>query len=104
MIRASVERLCDFVGQEVEIQGWLFNKRGKGKLQFLLIRDGTGIVQGVAFRGEIADEDFECAGALTQESSLVVTGTVREDRRAPGGYELSLSSIRALQIAADYPI
>ena len=104
MTRATVDRLSEFVGQEVEIAGWLFNKRGKGKLQFLLIRDGTGIVQAVAFRGEIDDADFEAGLALTQESSLIVRGSVREDKRAPGGYELSLSSIRPLQIAEDYPI
>ena len=101
---ASIERLSEFVDQEVEIRGWLYNKRSKGKLQFLLIRDGTGVVQGVAFRGEIAAEDFETGLSLTQESSLIVTGKVREDQRAPGGFELNLTGIRAVQVAEEYPI
>lgn len=104
MTRTSIGRLHEHVGQEVEIRGWLYNKRSKGKLQFLMIRDGSGIVQGVAFRGEIGEEDFEAASRLTQESSVIVNGVVKEDSRAPGGFELGLTRVVPVQIAAEYPI
>jgi asparaginyl-tRNA synthetase len=104
MVRTFIERLSEHIGEEVEIRGWLYNRRSKGKLQFLMIRDGSGIVQGVAFRGEIADEDFAAASSLTQESSVVVTGVVKEDSRAPGGVELGLTRVSPVQVAADYPI
>ena len=100
----TIDRLAEHVGQEVTVKGWLYNRTDKGRLQFLLIRDGTGMVQGVAFRKEISPEAFEAASTVTQESSLIVTGTVRADERAPGGYELSLSDVRIVQLAQDYPI
>jgi asparaginyl-tRNA synthetase len=82
----------------------LYNKRSSGKISFLLVRDGTGVVQGVLARGEVDPGTWEAFGLLTQESSLIVTGVVREDARAPGGVELSLGSVLPVQIAADYPI
>ena len=99
-----IERLADHVGREVTVKGWLYNRTDKGRLQFLLIRDGTGIVQGVAFQKEMSPEAFEAAATVTQESSLIATGTVRADPRAPGGYELSLSDLQIVQLAQDYPI
>jgi len=92
------------VGEEITVKGWLYGKTDKGRLQFLLVRDGTGIIQGVAFERELAPEAFEAATGVTQESSLVVTGTVRADERAPGGYELSLSDVEIVQLAEGYPI
>jgi len=92
------------VGEEITVKGWLYGKTDKGRLQFLLLRDGTGIIQGVAFERELAPEAFEAATGVTQESSLVVTGTVRADERAPGGYELSLSDVEIVQLAEGYPI
>jgi len=100
----TIDRLAEHVGQEVTIKGWLYNRTDKGRLQFLLIRDGTGMVQGVAFRKEISPEAFEAASTVTQESSLIATGIVRADERAPGGYELSLSDLQVVQLAQDYPI
>jgi asparaginyl-tRNA synthetase len=82
----------------------LYNKRSSGKISFLLVRDGTGIVQGVLVQAEADDESWEASERLTQESSLIITGTVREDARAPGGVELSLRSILPVQVASDYPI
>jgi asparaginyl-tRNA synthetase len=99
-----IRDLADHVGQEVTIKGWLYGKTDKGRLQFLLLRDGTGIVQGVAFKKEIAPEAFEAATQVTQESSLVATGVVRADERAPGGYEVSLTGVEIVQLADGYPI
>ncbi len=102
-----IQDIAGYEGKEVTIRGWLYNKTGKGKLQFLQVRDGTGIVQCVAFKGDIAEEDFEAGKRLSQESSVIVTGTVRADDRAPGvpgGFEIGLSKIEIVQIAEEYPI
>jgi asparaginyl-tRNA synthetase len=99
-----IRNVAQYAGQTVTIKGWLYNKRDKGKLQFLLVRDGTGIIQAVAFRNEINAEAFAAATAATQESSLIVTGVVRPDSRAPGGFELSLSDCQLVQLTQDYPI
>jgi asparaginyl-tRNA synthetase len=92
------------VGREISIRGWLYNKTHKGRLWFLLVRDGTGVIQSVLFKGNVAPEVFEAAEALTQESSLRITGTVRRDQRAPGGYELDATAMEVVQIAQSYPI
>ncbi|RKY24566.1 MAG: asparagine--tRNA ligase [Planctomycetota bacterium] len=104
MTETTVNKLREHVGEEVVVKGWLYNKRSKGKIHFLLIRDGTGIVQGVMVKGGLPDETFQLGGRVTQESSLVVTGTVRKDDRAPGGYELELRGLEIIQMAKDYPI
>jgi asparaginyl-tRNA synthetase len=92
-------------GERVTVRGWLMHHRDKKKLQFLVLRDGTGTVQAVAFHDDLSPEVWERFGDLTQESSLVVTGTVRKDERAPGGYEISVSDLRVFQLAApDYPV
>ena len=78
-----IDQIADFVGERVTIKGWLYSKTGKGKLQFLRLRDGTGIVQCIAFRPELGDEQFEAIKNLSQESSIIVTGEVRQDDRAP---------------------
>ncbi|HET6342516.1 MAG TPA: asparagine--tRNA ligase [Gemmatimonadota bacterium] len=99
-----ISELADHVGETVELRGWLYNKRSSGKISFLLVRDGTGLVQGVLVQAEADPGSWAASERLTQESSLIVTGTVREDARAPGGHELSLSSVHPVQIASDYPI
>jgi len=99
-----IEHIADYVGQEVMLKGWLYNKTDKGRLQFLLVRDGTGLIQCVAFQREISPQAFAAAQAVTQESSLIVTGVVRADERAPGGYELGLTGIQLVQLAEEYPI
>jgi asparaginyl-tRNA synthetase len=91
-------------GQEVLIKGWLYNKRSSGKIHFLLIRDGTGILQSVLIQGEIKDELFQIYEKLTQESSLEVTGRVRADKRAPGGYEMTITDLKFIQLSEEYPI
>jgi asparaginyl-tRNA synthetase len=102
--RVYIEDVSKHVGQEVKLCGWLYNKRSKGKLWFLLVRDGTGIIQAVAFKGDVSEEVFNRCEEVTQESSIVVRGIVREDPRAPGGFELSLTDLQTVQLAKDYPI
>jgi asparaginyl-tRNA synthetase len=99
-----ISELADHVGETVELRGWLYHKRSSGKISFLLVRDGTGIVQGVLVQAEADPESWAASERLTQETSLIVTGIVREDARAPGGYELSLRSVLPVQVASDYPI
>jgi len=102
-----IEKLAEHVGDEVTLQGWLYNKTGKGRLQFLQVRDGAGLCQAVVFKGNVSEENFEAAKTLTQESSLTVTGTVKADERAPGipgGYELDVNRLTIEQIAEPYPI
>lgn len=103
----TIRQMSAHVGETVTLEGWLYSKTGKGRLQFLQVRDGGGVCQAVVFRGNVSDETFELARALTQESSLRVTGTVKADTRAPGipgGYELDLTDLEVVQIAAEYPI
>jgi asparaginyl-tRNA synthetase len=101
----TISELSEDAGKEVIIRGWMFNKRSSGAICFLQLRDGTGRVQGVVVKGEVEDSVFELAERLTIESSVEITGVVREDKRAPGGYELTVKGIKAIQIAdEDYPI
>ncbi|MBC7231722.1 MAG: asparagine--tRNA ligase [Chloroflexi bacterium] len=99
-----IENIAAFEGQEVTIKGWLYNRTDKGKLQFLLVRDGTGIIQCVASQKDLPPDVFAAAQSVTQESSLIVTGQVRADKRAPGGYELLLTGLQIVQLTQDYPI
>jgi asparaginyl-tRNA synthetase len=99
-----IEDTGKHVGEDVEIRGWVYNKRSSGKVRFLLIRDGTGIIQATLFRDVKDDPLFQQFDALTQESSVIVRGNVREEKRAPGGHELSIQDLETIQIALDYPI
>jgi asparaginyl-tRNA synthetase len=103
-----IEEMPEHVGETVAIKGWLYAKTGKGRLQFLQLRDGTGIVQCVVFKKAVSPEVFEIARKLSQESSLIVSGTIRADQRAPGipgGLEIDVTGLEALQIVSDeYPI
>jgi asparaginyl-tRNA synthetase len=97
--------LKDHDGQTIMVRGWLMHHRDKKKLQFLVLRDGTGTVQAVAFIDDVPAAAWEKIGTLTQESSVMITGTVRKDERAPGGYEISVKDVDVFQIAgADFPI
>ena len=104
MTPTYIEDAGKHVGQDVTIRGWLRHRRSSGKLQFLVVRDGTGDVQAVVSKAAVGDEQFGKASALTQESSLALVGTVREDKRAPGGYELDVKHIDVIQIAEPFPI
>ena len=99
--------IADYDGQDVTIRGWLYNRTDKGKLQFLLIRDGTGIIQCVAFKKDLDEATFDTAATLGQESSVILIGSVRKDDRAPGvpgGYEIGIKVLDVIQNAQDYPI
>jgi asparaginyl-tRNA synthetase len=104
MSRVYIENLSQHVGEEVSISGWLYNKRSSGKIRFLLVRDGTGVVQSVLFKGAVSDEAFNKFDEITQESSLTVTGKVNKEPRAPGGYELQVTNVVVHNIAKEYPI
>jgi len=100
-------RIGDFrghVGEEVRVQGWLHNKRSSGKLQFLIVRDGSGFAQAVMARAAVPPEAWEAGDRAGQESSLELLGRVREDKRAPGGYEVEVTGLTVRQAVHDYPI
>ena len=99
-----IEEIGRHVGEEVTLRGWLYNKRSSGKIQFLMVRDGTGVIQAVASKAAVGEERFRALDALTQESSLIVSGRVRADARAPGGYELDVTAVEIVQAAEPYPI
>lgn len=100
----TIEMLGQHIGQEVELSGWLANRRSSGKIHFLQLRDGTGTVQAVMGRQDVPEDTFAAADHLPQESSLILTGVVRADPRAPGGVEVTVRSIRVIQEAEPYPI
>jgi asparaginyl-tRNA synthetase len=103
----TIDQIAKYVGEEVTLRGWVYNRTDKGRLQFIQMRDGSGIAQCVAFKKELSPEQFEIASKLTQESSITVTGEVRVAERAPGipgGYEIGVKSLTLLQMAEDYPI
>ncbi len=99
-----IEEIAKHEGKEVEIHGWLYNRRSSGKIHFLTIRDGTGIIQGVILKDEASSDTFELAGRIPIESSIIVRGEVRKDKRAPGGYELEIKGILVVHYAEPYPI
>ena len=107
MSQTYIKDVGQHVGEEIEIRGWLQNKRSSGKLRFLILRDGTGYLQGVVFKKAVSEEIFRTATELTHESSLRVRGTIRKDERAPGGYEMDITTIDPEQIVSkenEFPI
>jgi asparaginyl-tRNA synthetase len=99
-----IEDIAEHAGEQVTLKGWLYNRRSSGKLHFLQVRDGTGSLQCVVFKNGVPPEQFTLADHLSQESSLIVTGTVHADARAPLGYELSVEDLQVVQPADTYPI
>lgn len=99
-----IEDLYKYEGETVTLRGWLYNKTGKGKLQFLKMRDGTGVAQCVAFKPNLGEEMFAEAKSLTQESSFEVTGKVVANEKAPGGFEVDVQDLKIYQLAEEYPI
>jgi len=102
--KTYIADLADHVGKEVMLNGWMYTKRSSGKIWFLILRDGTGYTQGVISQENVPDEVFDLEPVLTQESSVSMTGLVKEDKRSIGGYELDVSDIKVHQIADKYPI
>ncbi|MBE3569917.1 MAG: asparagine--tRNA ligase [Bacillales bacterium] len=103
-MKSTISEVSQYIGQEVTIGAWLSNKRSSGKIAFLQLRDGTGFIQGVVVKNEVEEEVFQKAKSLSQETSLYVTGIVREDVRSPFGYELLVKDIQVIHEAVDYPI
>ncbi len=104
MKQTYINELKDKIGEAVTLKGWLYNSRSSGKLVFAQLRDGTGIVQCVIFKGNVSEELFDNAKSLGQESSLIVHGTVKEDARSPIGVEIDVTDLEIVQNASDYPI
>src|SRR6195256_6388248 len=103
----AIQDVGQHEGQEITLQGWLYNLRESGKLLFPIFRDGTGTIQGVVPKNAVPAEVFDAVKGLTQESSVIVEGKVRADQRAPGGYELDVSNVQVLQRVTEsdpYPI
>ena len=103
-MRAYIEDIATRDGQQVTIHGWLHNRRSSGKIHFLIVRDGTGFIQAVMSKAAVGDEAFKKADHLSQETSLSVTGTVRSDARAKGGYEIDVQSLEIHGESKDFPI
>jgi len=104
MAHVYIEDIGAHEGQEVTLRGWLYNKRSSGKLHFLQVRDGTGTIQCVIFKGDVSADQFAQADHLAQESSLIVHGTVRADARSPIGFEIAVTSFELVGTAEPYPI
>ena len=104
MTQIRIKDLKDHVGETVTINGWLYNKRGSGKLQFPIIRDGSGYLQGVMSKKEVSEESWKAVEDAGQESTVRVTGSVREESRAPGGVELGVETFELVHATDDYPI
>jgi asparaginyl-tRNA synthetase len=104
MEHVYIRDLAKHVGEEVLLKGWVYNTRSSGKIRFVIVRDGSGYVQAVLSKADVSPEVFELASEVTQESSVEVTGVVREDKRAPGGYEILMSDLELVSRADNYPI
>ncbi len=104
MQKIFIKDLSQYVGQEITLQGWLYNKRSSGKIKFLILRDGTGYLQCVYFKGNVSEEIFDKADKIGQESSIEVTGKVKDEPRAPGGFELDATDLNIISESVDYPI
>jgi len=101
---SEVRHLGRHEGEVVQVKGWVETTRGHGKVAFIVVRDGTGIVQSVLVRNQLDPEIWDRYEALTQESTVTITGRVRADARAPGGYELTLQDLEVVDLAEPYPI
>ncbi|MBW2646420.1 MAG: asparagine--tRNA ligase [Deltaproteobacteria bacterium] len=104
MNEITINNIGTHEGQTVTLNGWMIHKRSSGKVRFLVVRDGTGTTQVTLVKSEMDEEHFELYHSLTLESSLTVTGIIKKDDRAPGGYEVLASQLNILQTAEEYPI
>lgn len=102
--KVYIEDLKKYIGEEVEIRGWVYNKRSSGKVRFVIVRDGTGFLQCVMVKSNLTDEVFELYDELSLETSVIVNGKIREDRRAPGGVELEVQDLKIVGKSVNFPI
>ena len=103
-MQTYINKIGDHVGQTVTIKGWLHNRRSSGKIHFLVVRDGTGFLQVVMGKKDVDEATFQTADHLGQESAIIITGTVKAEERATGGYEMVASGLEVVNEAHDYPI
>ena len=105
MKKTTISELSKYIGKEVEIRGWVYNLRNIGKIWFIILRDGTGLVQGVVVKGEATDSTFQMEQTLNKEDSVILTGIVKEEPRSIGGYEMSILEIKIINsVSEEYPI
>ena len=104
MAHVYIEDIGKHEGEEVTLKGWLHNRRSSGKIHFLIVRDGTGFIQAVMSKAAVGDELFKAADHLSQETSIIVTGAARADKRAPSGYEIDVKSLEVVGDSHDFPI
>jgi len=104
MAHVYIEDIGRHEGEEVTIKGWLHNRRSSGKIHFLILRDGSGFIQAVMSKAAVGEEVFKAADHLSQETSVMVTGTARADKRAPSGYEIDARSLEVVGESHEYPI
>lgn len=102
--RFYINEASQHEGKTVTVRGWVYNKRSSGKIKFMVLRDGTGLMQSIFFKGECEEASFEEFEKLTQESSVEVTGVIRKEPRSPGGYELGARTLKIVSVAEPYPI
>ena len=103
-MHAYIEDIAAHEGQEVTLKGWLHNRRSSGKIHFLIIRDGSGFIQAVMSKAAVGDEVFHAADHLGQETAVIVTGTVRADKRAPSGFEVDVKNLEVVSPSHEYPV
>src|SRR2546430_9865523 len=101
-MQVYIENIGAHVGEEITIKGWLHNRRSSGKIHFLILRDGTGFVQAVMSKTGVGEELFKIADHLSQETSVIVSGTARADARAPSGYEVDVTKLEVVGDSHDY--
>ena len=105
MDTVTIQSLSAYEGQDVQLKGWVYNTRSIGKIWFMILRDGTGLLQGVVVKGEATDETFAMEQELNQEDAVIITGRVRKESRSVGGYELGIREIRVVShVEEEYPI
>ena len=103
-MKTTISKIADYKGKEITLQGWVYNLRSSGKIMFLQIRDGSGFIQAVVEEKTIGEKTFKEAQKLTNESSIEITGKVEKDKRSPDGFEIQASSLKIIQISAEYPL
>ena len=104
MSQVYIENIGEHEGEVVTLKGWLHNRRSSGRIHFLTIRDGSGFIQAVMSKAAVGDELFKATDHLSQETSLIVTGTARADQRAPSGFEIDVKDLQVVGESHDYPI
>jgi asparaginyl-tRNA synthetase len=104
MTHTYIEDVAKHEGREITLKGWLHGRRSSGKIHFLQLRDGSGFIQGVMSKAAVGEDVFKQADHLSQESAVMVRGTVRADSRAPGGYEIDVAGLEVVAAAQDFPI